>query len=165
MLAPVLEASRARRMKADAIHWLNRLLGLHCKSFPQYLQWSRPHVPAGRGEELEAIRAIAMDQDALADRISRMIVDADALPRSGEFPMEFTDLHDLHIDYLLRAAVGYQEQDIATMERLVERLQTAPAARAIAEEALGMAKGHLDTLRELVQPPAKKPAVAKPAAP
>lgn len=147
-------------MKADAIHWLNRLLAIHCKSFPQYLQWSRPHVPTGRGDELEAIRSIAADQDALADRISRMIVDADALPRTGEFPMEFTDMHDLDIDYLIRAAVGYQEQDARTVQGLVERLETAPAARAIAEEALGMAKGHLDTLRELARPRPANPAGA-----
>jgi hypothetical protein len=47
--------------------------------------------------------------------------------------------------------VRYQEQDVATIGQLVERLQTAPAARALAEESLGMAKGHLDTLRELTQ--------------
>ena len=88
-------------MKADVIHWLNRLLAIHCRSFPQYLRWSRPHVPAGRGEELETLEAIALDQDVMAERISRMIVDADALPRTGEFPMEFTDLHDLDIDYLI----------------------------------------------------------------
>jgi hypothetical protein len=40
---------------------------------------------------------------------------------------------------------------VAAIEQLVERLQTAPAAKAIAEEALGMAKGHLDTLRELTR--------------
>jgi len=28
---------------------------------------------------------------------------------------------------------------------------SAPAARALAEESLGMAKGHLDTLREVAQ--------------
>ena len=138
-------------MNADTIYWLNRLLAIHCKSFPQYLRWSRPHVPAGRGEELEAVQAIAQDQDVMAERISRMIVDADALPRSGEFPMEFTDLHDLDIDFLLRLAVRYQEQDIGAIQQLVDRLHTAPAAKATAEEALGMAKGHLDTLRELTQ--------------
>jgi len=138
-------------MKADTIYWLNRLLAIHCKSFPQYLRWSRPHVPPGRGEEMEAIEAIALDQDVLAERISRMIVDADALPRTGEFPMEFTDMHDLDIDYLIQAAVRYQEQDVAAIEQLVDRLHTAPSAKAIAEEALGMAKGHLETLRELTR--------------
>ena len=136
-------------MKADVIHWLNRLLAIHCRSFPQYLRWARPHVPRGRGQELEAIDAVALDQDVMAERISRMIVDADALPRTGEFPMEFTDLHDLDIDYVLLAAERYQAEDVAAIEQLVERLRTAPAARAIAEESLGMAKGHLDILREL----------------
>jgi hypothetical protein len=65
--------------------------------------------------------------------------------------MEFTDLHDLDIDYVILTAVRYQEQDVAAIEQLVERLQTAPAARALAEESLGMAKGHLDTLREQAQ--------------
>ena len=138
-------------MKADTIYWLNRLLAIHCKSFPQYLRYAPPYVPHGRGEELESIKAIAEDQDVLSDRISRMIVDGDALPRSGEFPMEFTDMHDLDIDYILQAAVRYQQQDVAAIQQLVDRLQTAPAAKAIAEESLGMAKGHLDTLRELTR--------------
>jgi hypothetical protein len=141
----------ATRIKADTIHWLNRLLAIHCKSFPQYLRWSRPYIPPGRGEEMEAVLAVAQDQDAMADRISRLIIDNDALPRTGEFPMEFTDLHDLDIDYLLQLAVRYQQQDVAAIQQLVERLQTAPAAQALAEECLGMANGHLDTLRELTQ--------------
>jgi hypothetical protein len=138
-------------MKADTIFWLNRLLAIQCKSFPQYLRFARPYVPAGRGDALEALEAIAMDQDVLADRISRMVVDADALPRSGEFPMEFTDLHDLSVDFLLQLAIRYQQQDVAAIQELIDRLQTAPAAKAVAEEALGMAKGHLDTLREIVR--------------
>jgi hypothetical protein len=137
-------------MKADAIHLLNRLLAIHCRSFPQYLRYSRPHVPPGRTDELEALEAVAIDQDALAERISRMITDARFLPRTGEFPMEFTDMHDLDIDFLLQATVRYQEQDVAAIEQLVDRLYAAPAAKAVAEEALGMAKGHLDSLRELV---------------
>jgi hypothetical protein len=104
-------------------------------------------------EELEAIEAIAMDEDVMAERISRMIIDAGALPRTGEFPMEFTDLHDLDIDYLMKAAVRYQEQDVAAIQGLVDRLQTAPAAKALAEEALGLAKGHLDSLYELTKTP------------
>lgn len=136
-------------MKPEIVNLLNRLLGLLCKSFPQYLRWSRPFVPAGRGEVMETIATIAADQDKLAERVSHIISDAGYLPRDGEFPMEFTDMHDLGIDFLINAAVAYQEQDVETISQLVERLQTAPAGKAVAEEALGMAKGHLDTLREL----------------
>jgi hypothetical protein len=51
---------------------------------------------------------------------------------------------------LISAAVKYQEFDLTAIQRIVDGLATAPAARAIAEEALGMSKGHLDSLRELV---------------
>ena len=147
MLSP--PAAVASAMKPESIHLLNRLLAILCRSFPQYLKWARPYVPSNRREVLDAIDGIVEGQDSITERISRMIVDADALPRTGEFPMEFTDMHDLNIDYLLGAAVEYQRQDIAAISELVDQLRTTPAAKAVAEEALGMARGHLDTLVEI----------------
>ena len=79
-----------------------------------------------------------------------MLVDAEAPTRSGEFPMDYTDKHDLGIDFLINSAIEYQQQDIVSIDNLVEKLQVAPAAKALAQEALGMAKGHLDSLQELV---------------
>jgi hypothetical protein len=140
-------------MTVDAIRLLNRLLAIHCRSFVQYLRWSKPYVPQGHEDELDTLTAIAADQDALAERISRLVIDAGALPRSGEFPMEFTDLHDLDLDFLIAAAVRYQEDDLASVQQIVDALASAPAGRAIAEEALGMSKGHLDSLRELIHVP------------
>ncbi len=130
---------------------LNRLLALVGHSFPQYLQYSRPYVPPGRNEIIETLDAIAEDQVVLGDRITQMQIDADASIRTGDFPMEFTDMHDLGIDFLVGAAVAYQQQDVETVSEIVENLQAFPAAKALAEEALGMAKGHLESLRELVQ--------------
>lgn len=141
-------------MNNDTIHLLNRLLAIHCRSFPQYLRYSQPYVRPDRVDVVETVAAIADDQDVMADRISRMVVDADALPRTGEFPMEFTDLHDLDLDFLLQLGERYQEQDVAAVQSIVDRLAESPAARAIAEESLGMAKGHLDSLRELTKSPA-----------
>lgn len=140
-------------MTLDTIRHLNRLLAIHCRSFVQYLRWSRPYVPEGCQDELDTLEAIAQDQDAMADRISKLIVDAGALPHTGEFPMEFTDLHDLGLDFLIAAAVRYQDYDLSAVQEVVNGLQGAPAARALAEEALGMSKGHLDSLRELVRMP------------
>ena len=147
-------------MHVHPTHLLNRLMAIQCRSFPQYLRYSRPHVPPGRGEELESLEAIAADQDVMTQRISRMVIDAGSLPRTGEFPMEFTDLHDLDIDFLVKAAVRYQEQDVAEIQTLVDRLQTFPAAKSLAEESLGLAKGHLDSLKELVATSKSAPSVA-----
>jgi hypothetical protein len=134
---------------------LNRLLAIVVRSFPQYLQYSRPYVPPGRDQVIETVKSIAADQDALADRISQMIVAAQSPLRTGEFPMEFTDMHDLGIDYLVTAAIAYQQQDIESIGQLVEALQVSPAAKSLAEETLGMAKGHLESLQEAVAPEAE----------
>ncbi len=128
---------------------LNRLLAIVVRSFPQYMQYSRPYVPPGRDNVVEALGAIATDQNSLADRISQLLVDAEAPLRTGEFPMEFTDMHDLGIDYLVNAAIAYQQQDIDAIGKLIEDLQSVPAAKSLAEESLGMAKGHLESLRDL----------------
>lgn len=129
---------------------LNHLLAILCRSFPQYLKYSRPYVPPGRGALMETINAIVSDQNGLIERIGHLLEDAHTAARRGEFPMEFTDLHDLSIDFLIGSAISYQEQDIAKISELVEQLRLAPAAQSLAEEALGMAKGHLDSLRELL---------------
>ncbi len=129
---------------------LNRLLAIVVRSFLQYLQYSRPYVPPGRDNVVETLGAIVTDQNGLADRIGQLLIDAEAPLRTGEFPMEFTDMHDLGIDYLVNAAIAYQQQDIDAIGRLIEDLQSAPAAKSLAEESLGMAKGHLESLRDLV---------------
>ncbi len=124
------------------------------KSFPQYLQYSRPFVAAGHEKLVETLESIVADQNVLAERIGQMLLDADAPPRSGEFPMDYTDMHDLDIDFLVSAAINYQQQDINAISEIVGQLQLAPAAKALAEESLGMAKGHFDSLQELLTDPA-----------
>jgi hypothetical protein len=133
---------------------LAQLLGIVAKSFPQYLRYSRPYVPPGRENVMETLHSIAKDQDVLADRISHMITDAGAPLRTGEFPMEYTDTHDLGIDYQIDSAMEYQRQDIESIEHLISQLAPFPAAKSLAEEALGMAKGHLESLQELLEQPA-----------
>ncbi len=129
---------------------LNKLLAVIGRSFPQYVRYARPYVPPGREMVLETICAICRDQDGLAERIGLMLAEKEFAVRPGGFSMEYTDTHDLGIDYLLSAAVKYQRQDIRVISQLVEQLQLFPAGKALAEEALGMAKGHLETLQELL---------------
>ena len=130
---------------------LNPLLAIVSRSFPQYIQYAKPYIPPGRREVGEAIAAIITDQEGIARRICQVLIDADQVPHRGDFPMQFTDKHDLSMDYLLDIACDHQRQDIASIDQLVGQLQRAPAAKALAEETLGMAKGHLQSLRELVE--------------
>ena len=134
---------------SDTTAVLNRVLVTLRKSFPQYLRWARPYVPAGREAVLETLDEIVRGQDALAERVSDQIIAAGGTLESGDFAMEFTDTHDLGVDYLITEAIGYQKQDIATLQQCVDALRFAPTAQSLAAEALGMAKGHLESLEEL----------------
>ncbi|MDZ4658625.1 MAG: hypothetical protein SH868_13700 [Bythopirellula sp.] len=132
---------------------LAQLMAIVAKSFPQYLRYSRPYVPPGRENVMETLEQIASDQDVLTDRIGHMLTELGAPLRTGEFPMEYTDTHDLGIEYQLGSAIEYQQQDIQSIEKLIGELQPFPAAKTLAEETLGMAKGHLESLQELLPEP------------
>ncbi|MEX0643291.1 MAG: hypothetical protein WD468_11350 [Pirellulales bacterium] len=134
---------------SDTIDVLNRVQVTLRSSFPQFLRYARPFIPAGRENVMKTVEEIVTGQNALASRVSEYIFDAGALPEKARFPIEFTDTHDLEIDFLLEEAIGYQKQDIADLAQCVDELRLAPAAQSLAAEALGMAKGHLESLEEL----------------
>jgi hypothetical protein len=131
---------------SDTITILNRVLEILERSFPQYMRWARPYIPPGREGIMQTIHHITAGQDSLAERVGRHIFESGGLPDHGDFPIEFTDTHDLSIDFLLEEAIDCTKQDIADLEQSVESLRLAPAAQSLASEALGMTKGHLELL-------------------
>ena len=134
----------------DTIAVLNRVLGIVLRSFPQYLRWSRPWVPPGHERQLEALEKNVTEQDAFAERIFEAVGDLGGRPDTGEFPMEFTDTHDLSIDYMLREAVGYGRQNVADLEAAAATPNLAPQAQLLVQEAVNTAKRQLASLEVLV---------------
>jgi hypothetical protein len=130
---------------------LNRLLTTLCRSFPQYLRYADPYIPPGHERVVETLGEIIQDQDGLIDRVTRMIDETGAPVDRGEFPMIFTDAHDLGIDFLVGRAIDYCRQDLEQLRACAQSLHLAPAARALAEEAVGMNKAHLEALEEVTQ--------------
>jgi hypothetical protein len=78
-----------------------------------------------------------------------MVLDSNAIVDHGEFPMSFTSLHDLSLEYLLTLLVDRRTKLVAACENLANLLSAATFAQAAAREALGEAKGHLENLKEL----------------
>ncbi len=136
----------------DTINVLNRVLAILERSFPHYLLYARPYVPPGRENVMQTIKEITAGQDALAQRVGQYIFEAGGTADPGDFPIEFTDTHDLAIGFLVQEAVDYQKQNIAELQECVEALRSAPAAQSLASEALGMAKAHLESLQEIARP-------------
>ena len=136
-------------VRQSTVDILNCILALHSRSLPQYLSSAHPWSTAHTSAAQRTLRSVAEDQRLMVERIGSAIMDEGGCPNLGAYPMTFTGMHDLSVDYLLQEAIQRQKQDIETLRQCIAQLQHAPAARALAEEALGAAEGHLQNLEEL----------------
>ena len=128
---------------------LNRLSVAHNRSLPVYLQYAPPWINRDVEDVKLVLEQIVSDQEATVDRVSTMIQDAGEDVEPGEFPIEFTGLHDLSLDYLLSRMVKGQREIVSVCEQAVSELAADALAQAVAQEAVGAAKAHLDSLLEL----------------
>jgi hypothetical protein len=140
--------------QSKTIDALNRLYVLHNRSLPLYLRDAGPWEREGDERAKETLAHIIEDHLASVDRLGAMILDRDGAVEHGRFPMEFTGWHDLSFDFILRRLIDVQRLAIGAIESCVRQLDHDPEAKAVAEEILGQAKGHLESLQELTREPA-----------
>ena len=125
---------------------LNRLLQTLYRSLPMYLAEARPWT--GRNDEgpQAVLASAAIDCRSYFQRLVDMILELGGPLELGRFPTEFTDLHDLSVDYLLRKCIDLQQRDLGVIQHCVESLTPKSAPRLLAEEVLGNARGHLERM-------------------
>ena len=116
-----------------------------------YFTSAPPHRQLGTEKAWETLQHIIADQKLMIDKIADQVESLDGTPNRGEFPMEFTAMHDLGMEYLLERALERQQNEISTIERLSE-LATDESAKALCQEALGAAKAHAESLEECLSP-------------
>jgi hypothetical protein len=134
---------------------LNRLLTVLYRSLPMYLAYASPWTHRGDERAVETLQQIGDDQRQLSTRIAQHIMDHYGPIELGDYPLDFPDTHDLAFDYLLAKLLACQKADVAAIEDCVSKLRDDRTAAALAEEALGSARGHLETLDELASQAAK----------
>lgn len=128
---------------------LNRLSVAHSRSLTVYLQYAPPWLEKGHEEVTTVLEQIVRDQEATVDRIGTMIQSAGEDVDPGKFPISFTGLHDLSIEYLVTLMIEGQREIISISEQAVSELAADAMAQAVAQESLGAAKAHLDSLLEI----------------
>jgi hypothetical protein len=139
---------------SKSIDPLNRLYVLHNRSLPIYLRDAAPWTHGGDEAAAQTLSHMIEDHAHTLERLGVMILDRDGALEHGRFPMEFTGWHDLAFDFILARLIERQRRDIRTIETCVRELEHDPQAKAVAEEILGQAKGHLDSLVEATREPA-----------
>lgn len=142
---------------------LGRLFQRLYRSLPMYLAEAVPWTNRGDEQAQRVLAGIVADARVYCQRIAERILHFRGRLDLGEFPMEFTDLNLLSLDYLLTELVRWQKADIRTFEQIVAELDEGSEDRSLAEEVLGNARGHLQSLEELFKrpdPPLKIAAVS-----
>jgi hypothetical protein len=144
----------------DKCATLSRVLVVHNRSLPRYLMDAAPWLRPGEGRAHEAIEQIAHDHEQVVDRIGSLLSDENQPIDLGEYPMVFTAYHDVAFDFLLPILIDRQERTVRYLQQCVAAIDSWPLAKALVEETVGMAKAHLDMLRELTEPAAPRLALA-----
>lgn len=132
----------------NTIDLLNQLLAIHGSSLTMYLTSARPHRQKGDEKGWEVIRDIVEDQQLMVDKIADHVVAEGGTPNLGEFSMDFTGMHDLSMDYILQLVLSAQNAELRAIEEISGLLEPGSQARTLAQEALGAAKGHVQSLEE-----------------
>ncbi len=130
---------------STVLHELTELVRLHRYSLLRYIADADPYGDPG---VLESLRQMGDMQDATAGRLESLILDRDGPLPTGDYPAEFAAYHDLSLDYLLPLVTAHQRALVQRIEDALPHLTRDAEARAVVEEALGEAIGHLETLEE-----------------
>lgn len=135
-------------MREQTVELLNQLLVIEYRSLPMYLMDATPWTHPGDEKATESLRSIVATQRSLAHRLAAAITARSGTVATGEYPMSFTDLNFLSLDYLLKELVRYNKLQVAAIEVIACKLVEADA-RELALEVLGAEKAHLEILQEL----------------
>ena len=130
---------------------LNRLFGTIYRSLPVYLAEAHPwSTPTGQKAE-ELLARMAADHRMLAVRIAEAIRWQGGLVEFGEFPLEFTSLNDITVDFLLRKVYERILHQIRFLQRCVEDLSDSPSFQPLAEAALRLTLEHRAAIEEMMK--------------
>lgn len=136
--------------KVSAIDALNSLVRIQSRSLPTYLMDARPWAAPKETQGEEILSSIAGDQATLVDELADEIMSRGGIVDRGVFPTEFTDLHDLSIDFLMKMVARDQQRNIDVIQQAIANLNGDQEAFGLGQRVLGAAKAHLDMIQEYV---------------
>ena len=135
--------------EAKTSHLLMQLLVHQYRSLPIFLTEAVPWTHRGDENATRVLLDIVEGQRDLSPRIAAELQQRGCPIDTGEYAMDFLDLHFLSLDFFLQRLVETQKNEVESIGRIAEQLDGDPAAYVLAKEALGAAKGYLESLTEL----------------
>ncbi|HEY2837958.1 MAG TPA: hypothetical protein VGJ26_02330 [Pirellulales bacterium] len=140
--------------QASILNTLNRLYIIENRSLAMYMVDACPWSHSGDEKTSQVIAHIVADQKAMSQRLADLIDAREGRVHNASFPMQFTDLNLVSLDYLVGELARLLRQDIEAIRACVEKLAGDREAQELAEEILGAEQAHLEALEDLTPQPA-----------
>jgi hypothetical protein len=128
---------------------LNEILVILHRSLPAYLSHAAPWVAFGEEESHRVLARVVTEREDHVHRLSELLDARRHVINRGEFPMDFTSLHDVSLDFLIKQLIHEERQNVARIEACERRLTGDREGRTLAAEALAIAQRHLRWLETM----------------
>jgi len=128
---------------------LNEILVILHRSLPVYLSDAAPWVAHGDEESHRVLARIVEEKEGQVHRLTELLDSRRYTIDRGEFPMDYTSLHDVSLDFLIKQLTRDQRQEVLKIEACERRLAGDREGRSLAAEILDAAQRHLRWLETL----------------
>jgi hypothetical protein len=115
----------------------------------QYIRDAFPWTAVGEEEAWGKLRQVVDEDTAAVTDLGRFLTRRRVpLPYVGQFPVEFTSINFVALDWVLARLADAQRREVATLEADVSRAAD-PEARAALQQLLDVKRRHLSVLEGL----------------
>ena len=111
---------------------LSQLLVYQYRSLPMFLTEAVPWTHRGDENATRVLLDIVEGQRDLSNRIAGELQQRGCPIDTGEYPMEFLDLHFLSLDFLLQRLIENQQNEVEFIGRISAELDGDPTAYHLA---------------------------------
>jgi hypothetical protein len=118
----------------------------------QYIRDAFPWTAVGEEETWGQLRQVVHEDTAAIAALGRFLTRRRVpLPYIGQFPVDFTSINFVALDWILQRLAEAQRREVATLEGHVQRAGD-PEARAALQGLLEVKRRHLRELEGLLAP-------------
>src|SRR5580658_8213217 len=137
-------------MDIATLRVLQNIVRRESRSLLQYIHESYPWITAGEKETLAKVGQIVQEEQAAAVALAGSLAKRRHRlpPYLGPYPMSFTSINYVTLDYLVPLLIDYQKQGIADLERDLALIADVEMDREV-QQILEMKRRHLQVLVDL----------------
>lgn len=130
----------------EIMAWLQEELSRRSYSFVEYITHASPYIPARFAPVWDLLLQLRAEERALAELLSRTIVQLEGIPNPQLLDESVADLNYLRLDYLVKLLIRDKEANVARLEGRIAQLGGYPVARTAMLVVWEKDKQHLERL-------------------